>query len=153
MRANRVDRDQTENDDKITVTFDPFLDQQVGYSFSVNGYGVQGDSVLKGNTGPGGGGGLPAQVGGRAAAAPAAVTGSQGDIAWNVLFVSAGLLVEDSWTAEMAIPLKSLRCPRAAAASHTGGDFRSSARSRRTTRPSIGRRCRTTSSGICVRWA
>ena len=119
MRANRADRDRTENDDKITVTFDPFLDQQLGYSFSVNGYGVQGDSVLKGNTGPGGGGAAGAGGGGGGAAA---VTGSQGDLAWNVLFMSAGQIVEDGWTAEMAIPLKSLRYPaRRSGESHRWG--------------------------------
>ena len=40
IRANRVDRDKTEEDDIVTVTFDPYQDQQLGYSFSVNGYGV-----------------------------------------------------------------------------------------------------------------
>jgi hypothetical protein len=87
MRANRADRDQTENDDKITVTFDPFLDQQLGYSFSVNGYGVQGDSVLKGNTGPGGGGGAAGAGGGGGGGGAAAVPGSQGALAWNVRVV------------------------------------------------------------------
>jgi hypothetical protein len=122
IRANRADRDQTENDDKITITFDPFLDQQLGYSFSVNGYGVQGDSVLKGNTGPGGGGGAAGAGGGGGGGGAAAVSGSLGDLAWNVLFASAGQLVEDGWTAEMAIPLKSLRYPaRGAGESHRWG--------------------------------
>ena len=40
VRANRVDRDQIENDDTVQVFLDPFLDQQRGYVFSVNGYGV-----------------------------------------------------------------------------------------------------------------
>ncbi|MEQ1912573.1 MAG: hypothetical protein ABMA15_27385, partial [Vicinamibacterales bacterium] len=39
VRANRADRDQTGRDDTVTVFFDPFLDQQRGYAFSVNGYG------------------------------------------------------------------------------------------------------------------
>ena len=34
-----------------------------------------------------------------------------GDTSWNALFASAGQLVEDGWTAEMAIPFKSLRYP------------------------------------------
>ncbi|MCY4076886.1 MAG: hypothetical protein OXH04_15810, partial [Acidobacteria bacterium] len=46
IRANRSDRDQTFADDTLTVYFDPFLDQQRAYVFSVNGYGVQGDAVL-----------------------------------------------------------------------------------------------------------
>lgn len=48
IRANRVDRDQTARDDTVRVYFDPFLDQQRAYVFSVNGYGVQSDSVLGG---------------------------------------------------------------------------------------------------------
>lgn len=92
VRANRVDRDQTANDDTVSIYFDPFLDQQRGYVFSVNGYGVQADSLLLG----------------------ASVTGGQsstGDLTWNALYQSAGALVEDGWTAEMAIPIKSLRYP------------------------------------------
>ena len=34
-----------------------------------------------------------------------------GDVSWNALYSSAGTLVEDGWTAEMAIPIKSLRYP------------------------------------------
>ena len=48
IRANRVDRDQTSGDDTVRVYFDPFLDQQRAYVFSVNGYGVQSDAVLGG---------------------------------------------------------------------------------------------------------
>ena len=46
IRANRSDRDQTFSDDTITLYFDPFLDQQRAYVFSVNGYGVQSDGIL-----------------------------------------------------------------------------------------------------------
>lgn len=35
-----------------------------------------------------------------------------GDMSWDALFVSNGTLVHDGWTAEMAIPFKSLRYPR-----------------------------------------
>ena len=35
----------------------------------------------------------------------------RGDRSWDVLFDSGGTLVEDGWTAEMAIPFKSLRYP------------------------------------------
>jgi hypothetical protein len=88
VRATRADRDATTTDDTVSVSFDPFLDRQRGYSFSVNGYGVQSDALLSGGN-----------------------TGSQGDATWNVLFRSAGALTEDGWTAEMAIPIKSLRYP------------------------------------------
>ncbi|MBI3047688.1 MAG: carbohydrate binding family 9 domain-containing protein [Acidobacteria bacterium] len=140
IRANRVDRDQTGRDDTVRVYFDPFLDQQRAYVFSVNGYGVQSDAVLGSATGgfggfggslnprlnvlsfggiaPGGpfGGGVLAGVGlppplrnheggaNRNAGVP-------GDASWDALFESAGRLVEDGWTAEMAIPFKSLRYP------------------------------------------
>ena len=91
IRANRVDRDRTDNDDTVTFYLDPFLDQQRAYVFSVNGYGVQRDALLSAGTSGGSSGG--------------------GDTSWNVLFASAGQLVEDGWTAEMAIPFKSLRYP------------------------------------------
>ncbi|MFN7980661.1 MAG: DUF5916 domain-containing protein [Vicinamibacterales bacterium] len=97
MRANRADRDQIGRDDTVTVFFDPFLDQQRGYAFTVNGYGVQGDSLLSGSGGGNNNGG-----GNRR---------GPGDPSWDALFYSAGTLVEDGWTAEMAIPFKSLRYP------------------------------------------
>jgi hypothetical protein len=108
IRANRVDRDQTGRDDTVAVFFDPFLDQQRGYVFSVNGYGVQADSLL---SGPGAGAGPgPAGSGGRGGGGNR-VGGIPGDPSWDALFESAGHLVEDGWTAEMAIPFKSLRYP------------------------------------------
>jgi len=98
MRANRVDRDRaSQRDDTISLYFDTFLDQQRAYVFSLNGYGVQGDALLTG----GGGGGRRRGFGG----AP------RGDDSWDALFESSGVLVDDGWTAEMAIPFKSLRYP------------------------------------------
>ncbi|MGE0394779.1 MAG: DUF5916 domain-containing protein [Vicinamibacterales bacterium] len=88
VRANRSDRDQTTADDTITVSIDPFRDAQRAYAFSVNGFGVQADSLLMTNPG-----------------------GTTVDSSWNVLYQAAGQLVEDGWTAEMAIPFKSLRYP------------------------------------------
>ena len=103
MRANRSDRDQAgRSDDIFSVYFDTFLDQQRGYVFSVNGYGVQDDSLLGSRGGGGGGrGGYPGGGGG----AP------RGDVSFDALFSSGGQLVEDGFTAEMAIPFKSLRYP------------------------------------------
>ena len=93
MRANRVDRDQASNDDLVTVYFDTFMDQQRGYDFDVNGYGVQGDGII---TAGGGhrGGPIP-----------------RADRSWNALFETGGQIVADGFTAEMAIPFKSLRYP------------------------------------------
>ena len=128
VRANRTDRDQTFSDDTVAVYFDPFVDQQRAYIFSVNGYGVQADSLLEssaervGGSGGGGGGGSRPGTGGRSpgggrggmSAALAASLGAPptGDTSWDALFASSGRLVEDGWTAEMAIPFKSLRYPK-----------------------------------------
>ena len=97
VRANRVDRDRASNgDDTISVYFDTFLDQQRAFVFTLNGYGVQGDSLMGGGRGGGfrGSSGVP-----------------RGDRSWDALFDSGGTLVDDGWTAEMAIPFKSLRYP------------------------------------------
>ncbi len=127
IRANRADRDQTFIDDTVALYFDPFLDQQRAYVFSVNGYGVQGDSLLEssaerlpgggggggGGGGPGGGGRSPGSGRGGMSAALAASLGAPptGDLSWDALFESGARLVDDGWTAEMAIPFKSLRYP------------------------------------------
>ena len=97
MRANRVERDRASMDDLMTIYFDTFLDQQRGYDFDVNAYGVQGDGVMS----VGGGGGRH----GPPSAIPFA------DRSWNALFETAGQIVDDGFTAEMAIPFKSLRYP------------------------------------------
>ena len=113
MRANRVDRDRAGfGDDTISVYFDTFLDQQRAYVFSVNGYGVQGDSIVGGRGGRGGGG----FGGGGRGGVP------RGDRSWDALFLSGGQPVADGFTAEMAIPFKSLRYPaRPGGAPHTWG--------------------------------
>ncbi len=99
VRASRVDRDRASfSDDTISIYFDTFLDQQRAFVFTLNGYGVQGDSLMGGGGGGGGGfrggGGVP-----------------RGDSSWDALFDSGGVLVDDGWTAELAIPFKSLRYP------------------------------------------
>ena len=105
MRANRSDRDQTVEDDLFLVYFDPFLDQQRAYVFTVNGYGVQGDAILRAGALGGGRFGVP-----------------RGDASWDVLFETAARIVGDGFVAEMAIPFKSLRYPRReAGAAHRWG--------------------------------
>ena len=133
IRANRSDRDQTFSDDTVAVYLDPFLDQQRAYVFSVNGYGVQSDAVLDSQTrgfgpgrgggggGGGGGGRPPGSGGGSMGSVPRGGMGASmasafggaplGDTSWDALFDSGGRLVDDGWTAEMAIPFKSLRYP------------------------------------------
>ena len=103
MRANRLDRDQAWRDDWIAVIFDTFLDQQRAYRFSVNAYGVQGDAILRG---------------GRRRFGP---VGGSGDWSWDALFESGGRIVDDGWTAEMAIPFKSLRYPSRGEGEHRWG--------------------------------
>ena len=112
MRANRVDRDRAGfGDDTISVYFDTFLDQQRAYVFSVNGYGVQGDSIVGGR-----GGGFGGFGGGGRGGIP------RGDRSWDALFTSGGQPVGDGFTAEMAIPFKSLRYPaRPGNTPHTWG--------------------------------
>jgi hypothetical protein len=89
-RANRSDRDKLDNDDTVTVTLEPFLDYLRGYSFAVNGYGVQRDSMI---------------------VVQNATSDAGGNTSFNALYYSAGQLVDDGWTAEIAIPIRSLRYP------------------------------------------
>ena len=100
LRANRKDRDVRTGDDMFWVYIDPFLDQQRAYSFGVNAYGVQMDTIVSTRGGGGfGGGGAGLRL-------------PFGDASWDTLFNSAGRIVADGFTAEMAIPFKSLRYPQ-----------------------------------------
>ena len=117
MRANRVDRDRSFQDDRISIYFDPFLDQQRAYSFNLNGYGVQGDQIINARRGGGfGGGGRGGGGGGRRGGGGGFPGGSGGapfgDRSWDALFDSGAQIVDDGYTAEMAIPFKSLRYPQ-----------------------------------------
>ena len=135
MRANRSDRDEIRGDDRMSVLFDPFLDQQRAYQFEVNGYGVQSDSIVNadGSSGSSRGRGMMSRSSSRSASGSVQRSsgsglsnsgqfGIRGDDSWNALFTTGGRIVEDGWTAEMAIPFKSLRYPqRAAAEMHRWG--------------------------------
>jgi hypothetical protein len=90
MRVNRSDRDRLDNDDTVTVYLEPFLDYLRGYAFSVNGYGVQADWLVVVRN---------------------AQSDAGGDESFNALYTTAGQIVEDGWTAEIAVPFKSLRYP------------------------------------------
>ena len=104
MRAQRKDRDVRTGDDVFWVYFDPFLDQQRAYSFGVNAYGVQMDTIVSSRSG--GGFGRGRRGGGPGLRLPF------GDASWDTLFDSAGRIVADGFTAELAIPFKSLRYPQ-----------------------------------------
>ena len=100
-RVNRSDRDKLDNDDTVTITLEPFLDYLRGYSFSVNGYGVQNDSMI---------------------VVQNAQSTAGGDRNYNALYYSGGQLTDDGWTAEIAIPIRSLRYPsRKAGEAHRWG--------------------------------
>ena len=132
VRATRAERDQARADDRMAVLFDPFRDQQRAYVFSVNGYGVKNDAIVNagaeasrsrssvgrssggsggGSGGSGGRSGGSRRGGGSGGGRFTAGFGIRGDLSWDALFDAAGRLVEDGWTAEMAIPFKSLRYP------------------------------------------
>ena len=124
IRANRADRDEIGGDDRMSVLFDPFLDQQRAYQFSVNAYGVQSDELVNadGSRGAsrsrspqsrssGGSRGGRSSSGGGSGLSNSGQFGVRGDRSWNALYETRGRMVEDGWTAEMAIPFKSLRYP------------------------------------------
>ena len=124
IRANRSERDETPGDDTISVMFDPFMDQQRAYQFSVNGYGIRSDAIVSaGQTGgssragrgsprPGGqSGGASASGSGGSRRSSSSTSGIRGDRSWDTLFDTRGQPVDDGWTAEMAIPFKNLRYP------------------------------------------
>ncbi|MDP6579482.1 MAG: FlgO family outer membrane protein [Vicinamibacterales bacterium] len=127
VRANRVDRDRANfGDDTISIYFDTFLDQQRAYVFSLNGYGVQGDSLMDSRGGGGrgggrGGGGRGGGGGGGGGFRGGGTSVPRGDSSWDALFDSGGTLVDDGWTAEMAIPFKSLRYPSVGDQAHRWG--------------------------------
>ena len=135
MRVFRADRDEIRGDDRISVLFDTFLDQQRAYQFTVNGYGVQGDSIVNAtgmvssssrsmsmSSGSSSGTGSRSGGGGMSSMGSSGAFGIFGDDSWNALFETGGVIVSDGWTAEMAIPFKSLRYPaRPGGAPHRWG--------------------------------
>ena len=133
MRINRADREEIRGDDRMSVLFDPFLDQQRAYQFEVNGYGVQGDSLVNadgstgfsrssGSSSATRGGGGSSRGGGGSGMSSSGQFGIRGDQSWNALFDTGGQVVADGWTAEMRIPFKSLRYPsRAGGQGHRWG--------------------------------
>jgi len=122
MRVNWGDRDETGGDDQMAVMFDTFLDQQRAYQFEVNGYGVQTDSLVnaEGTRSSSSRGSSSSSVGSSywrqnsssgSSLSSSGSFGVRGDRSWNALFETDGQIVDDGWTAEMAIPFKSLRYP------------------------------------------
>ena len=82
IRANLSDRDKIFGDDYVIATIDTYNNHQRGFEFAVNPYGIQGDLLMMG-------------------------TGNE-DISYDMVWESAAAKNTAGWTAEMAIPLKSL---------------------------------------------
>lgn len=84
IRANVSDRDKIFEDDFTIVFLDTYGDKQRSYEFFVNPYGIQADLMRSGNN---------------------------EDASFDAIWYAAAAINERGWTAEMAIPLKSLRFP------------------------------------------
>jgi len=83
VRANIPKRDQIWDDDYVGLLFDTFNDQRRAYEFDFNPLGVQADGIW---------------------------TEGQGeDFSLDLVMESKGILTEDGYTIEIAIPFKSLR--------------------------------------------
>ncbi len=86
IRATITDRDGIFRDDFVGIMIDTFKDQQNGYEFFVNPHGIQGDLRR---------------------------TGNNEDSSYDTVWQSAGRINDDGWSAEIAIPFRSLRFPDA----------------------------------------
>ncbi len=84
IRAHITDRDNAFDDDFVGVLLDTYGNMQDGYEFFVNPYAVQGDAMR---------------------------TGNNEDPSFDCVWYSAAHISDSGWTAEMAIPFKSLRFP------------------------------------------
>jgi hypothetical protein len=85
IRANLSDRDKIFSDDYIIVVIDTYGDYQRGYELAVNPYGVQGDLMMSG--------------------------GGNEDESFDMIWETKASINDEGWTAEMAIPFKSIRFP------------------------------------------
>ncbi len=70
--------------DSVCVTFDSFNDRRSGYYFRTNPLGVQHDGRVSEN-------------------------GRVADLNWDGIWESAGAFIEDGWSAEIAIPLTTMK--------------------------------------------
>jgi hypothetical protein len=86
IRATITDRDRMFADDWVGVFIDTFRDQQNGYEFVVNPRGIQGDLRRARNN---------------------------EDSSFDAVWYSGGQITSDGWTAEIALPFRSLRFPNA----------------------------------------
>ena len=141
VRSNRTDRDRAFVDDMFTVYFDTFLDQQRAYVFTVNGYGVQGDSILNSR----GFGAVAAAAGGLALHAETRPG----------MRCSTAPVNSSRTGSQRRCPFRSraFGTPSAETAPRTDGGFRSPAAFKTRTRPMSGRLCLVASPDFFPRWA
>src|SRR6201988_2135727 len=83
VRANIPKRDQIWDDDYVGILFDTFNDQRRAYEFDFNPLGVQADGIW--------------------------TEGLNEDFSLDLVFESKGMVTDDGYVVEAAIPFKSLR--------------------------------------------
>jgi hypothetical protein len=84
VRASLAPRDQILDGDQIAVHLDTYRDFRRAYLFGVNPWGVQMDGIL---------------------------VGEEPDLTWDAVWDSEVRRDADGWTAEIAVPLRTLRFP------------------------------------------
>jgi len=84
IRAHISDRDKIFDDDFVDVIIDTYGDYQRAYEIVTNPYGIQGDLLM---------------------------TSSNEDASFDMVWEAASSINKDGWTAEIAVPFKSLRFP------------------------------------------
>jgi hypothetical protein len=82
IRANLSDRDKLFSDDYVIVVIDPYNNYQRGFEFAVNPFGIQGDLLAMG--------------------------GGSEDPSYDMVWQSAASIDSLGWTAELAIPFRTL---------------------------------------------
>src|SRR5688572_7395923 len=94
IRATIADRDNLDNDDRITIYLDTFNDKRRAFFFVVNPLGAQGDGM-------------------RTEGAASAGNIFGGNVDWNpdFRFESKGQVTDSGYVIEVRIPFKSLRFP------------------------------------------
>jgi hypothetical protein len=83
VRANIPKRDQIFDDDYVGILFDTFNDRRKAYEFDFNPLGIQADGIW--------------------------TDGQAEDFSLDIVMESKGMVTEDGYTIEIAIPFKSLR--------------------------------------------
>lgn len=83
MVARFDTHDARTNSDSVNILLDPYGDRRTGYFFSINARGVQYDALV--------------------------AEGLERDSTWDGIWQSAAILHEWGWSAEVAIPFKSVR--------------------------------------------